>query len=245
MLNNFGFRWKCMSRYLSGANVAPCVRAHSAQTSCALSSLRQLSSVERIKARMLVSSTNPAALVCWLLSSGKSVDAKYWNEIGERVEPCGIPVDTARVVLQCSPSVRYVVGSLRNEQTYCVVQAGIPAIRRFWISLSWDTLSNAPDMSSPSNITSTVKPAAHIVRTCSTRSLDSRHRRSLLPRSHLSVREEAVNLRQRGDLQCDDAFEHFPERIRIAMGRYALGVSHVGFPGFCRTIVFTCRNGVG
>ncbi len=35
MSNLFGLRVKCVSSYFSGANVAPWVRAHSAQASCA------------------------------------------------------------------------------------------------------------------------------------------------------------------------------------------------------------------
>jgi hypothetical protein len=83
---------KWISWYFCGAKAAPCWAAHLRHLSCATLSLWQFSSVVFPKVRMLVSSTNPSAVVGPSSSVGRSVEANRRKRIGNRVEPWGIPV---------------------------------------------------------------------------------------------------------------------------------------------------------
>ena len=53
--NLFDFLMKCINSYFSDANVASWVRTHFAQTSCALLSILQISSMNLLYAKMLMS----------------------------------------------------------------------------------------------------------------------------------------------------------------------------------------------
>ncbi len=63
MSNLFDFLMKCISSYFSNANVASWVQAHFMQTSCALLSILQISSMNLLYVRMLMSFTKLSTLI--------------------------------------------------------------------------------------------------------------------------------------------------------------------------------------
>ena len=63
MSNLFDFLMKCISSYFSNANVASWVQAHFMQTSCALLSILQISSMNLLYVRMLMSFTKLNTLI--------------------------------------------------------------------------------------------------------------------------------------------------------------------------------------
>ncbi len=67
-------RVKWISWYFCRAKAAPCWAAHLRHLVCATSSLWQFSSVVFLKVRILVSSTNPSAVVGSSSSVGRSVE---------------------------------------------------------------------------------------------------------------------------------------------------------------------------
>ena len=73
---------KWMSWYLSGANFMPCLFAHTTHLLCAWFSLVQFSAAVLPHVIRFVSSTNPKAIVSWLLLNvSKSSDMKNKNRI--------------------------------------------------------------------------------------------------------------------------------------------------------------------
>ena len=85
---------KWISWYFSGENWTPCRLAHSTQASWAFFSVLQFSAAVGPYVIRFVSSTNP---IPWVVPSSK-VSSKLLtrksNRIGERGDPCGIPVAT-------------------------------------------------------------------------------------------------------------------------------------------------------
>ncbi len=61
--NLFDFLMKCVNSYFSDANVVSWVQAHFAQTSCALLSILQISSMNLLYVRMLMSFTKLSTLI--------------------------------------------------------------------------------------------------------------------------------------------------------------------------------------
>jgi hypothetical protein len=95
---------------------------------------------------MLESSTNPIAVTPFPSSSRRRVDVKNRKRISESVDPCSIPVVCDLVQSRYSPSLRQVVLSYRNDWMNLMMLGGKAFILRLWMSLSWDTLLNAPEM---------------------------------------------------------------------------------------------------
>src|SRR2546423_14558299 len=85
-----GQRVKWMSLYLSGANWTPCRLAQAIHTSCALASLRQVSSLDFPPVRMFVSSTNPQEEEPGFSIASRRAPSKNRKKIGGRDEPLGI-----------------------------------------------------------------------------------------------------------------------------------------------------------
>ena len=115
--------------------------------SFALSRNRQFASVDLLKVRMLVSSTRPIAVIVPALSCGRRVEAKKRKRIGDSVEPWGMPDVVGRTLSSYVPSMRVVVRLVKKERIYSATYCGSLASRMLWISCSWETLSNAPEMS--------------------------------------------------------------------------------------------------
>jgi hypothetical protein len=100
-------------------------------------------------------------------SSGRRVDVKNRNRIGDSVDPCGIPVVCGRMQSVYSLILRHVVLSLRKDWMKRVIQGRKAFALRLWISLSCETLSNASEMSRH-NIEATVfRFVLQTVLTCS------------------------------------------------------------------------------
>jgi hypothetical protein len=136
---------KWMSWYFWGVKAAPCLVAYWRHLSCASSSFLQLALVVSPNARMLELSTNPIAVTPFPSSSGRRVDVKNRKRIGESVDPCSIPVVCDLVQSRYSPSLRQVILSCRNDWMNLMMLGGKAFILRLWMSLLWDTLSNASD----------------------------------------------------------------------------------------------------
>jgi hypothetical protein len=85
---------KWISWYFSGENWTPCHLAHSIQVSWAFSSVLQFSAAVGPYIIRFVSSTKP---IPWVAPSSKESSKlliKKRKSIGERGDPCGIPVAT-------------------------------------------------------------------------------------------------------------------------------------------------------
>ena len=75
---------------------------------------------------MLVSSTKPPAVDLGVCSSGRRVPTKNKNSIGERVDPCGIPVSVGIWLSLYVFRTMEVVLSWRNDSMKFVSHCGIP-----------------------------------------------------------------------------------------------------------------------
>ena len=105
--------------------------------------------VELPLARMLTLSTKPrpATLqVCRAHCSTRST-LKNKKRMGERGEPCGIPVDTSCCWLCQRPKTREVCRSVRKLAVHWTSAVGTALFRRLCSSRSCDTFGKAPDMS--------------------------------------------------------------------------------------------------
>ena len=85
---------KWISLYLSGANVAPCLHAHSIHFSWAASSWWQFPAAVGPQTIKLVSSMKPRpiSLLFTMSNISRSSLANSRKRIGDRGEPCGMPV---------------------------------------------------------------------------------------------------------------------------------------------------------
>lgn len=104
-----------MRWYLSGEKADPWVAAHFLQVLFAPSSTLQFYSVDLLKVRIFVSSTNPRGKIFPLLSSVRRLEAKKRYRIGDSEEPCGIPVGVEIAWLVCPLKRSYIDLLLRKE----------------------------------------------------------------------------------------------------------------------------------
>ena len=111
------------------------------------SSFWQFSSVELDHVSIVVSSTNQIVDELSDESVGRSVLAKKRKRIGEREEPCGIPVFVGIWSPLNEPRAIVVVLSSKKDLIKLVIHIGIPFTFRLWRRRAWETLSNAPDIS--------------------------------------------------------------------------------------------------
>src|SRR5947207_3462634 len=154
---------RCISWYLSGAKDAPDSVAHSSHILCICSRERQLVLAFGPQVIRLVSSTKPIPIfappIAFTLS--RSGAMKRRNRIGERGEPCGMPVSTCiRSVLFPSKAIDVVL-SLRNPAVIWRSHSGSPFRLAVSRSLVWDTLSNALERSRLSTDTILLGSAFH------------------------------------------------------------------------------------
>ena len=89
------FLVKWISWYFSGENWTPCRLAHSIQVLCAFSSVLQFSAAVGPYVIRFVSSTKPIPWVAPSLKELSRLLTKKRKSMGERGDPCGIPVATA------------------------------------------------------------------------------------------------------------------------------------------------------
>ena len=103
----------------------------------------------------VVSSTNPNPVTSDLtsLDSSRRLEMKKRKRTGDSVEPWGMPVSVSIHRLSKSPNVIRVRLPVKNEHTIRIIHSGNPLRSRTHSSLSWETLSNAPAISSPSTET--------------------------------------------------------------------------------------------
>ena len=142
VISNFlGVRVRWISSYLSGAKLAPWVRAHCVHTSCTLLNVSHVSAVDLPYARIFTSSTNPTgeAFTSSFSHPSTSSALKNRNRIGDTGEPCEMPAKTRRnaLVLPSNDSVNYLF--FKKLLTYLTRRIKIFRIRKLYISLSYNT----------------------------------------------------------------------------------------------------------
>lgn len=222
-------REKCINWYFSGANLTPCFLAQSSQIRCCSSSFLQFSSVELAQVSMLVSSTKPTAIEFGVCSIGRSVLTKNRKSMGEREEPWGIPVLVGIWLPLNDPRIIDVDLSFKNDSMNLVIHFGIPFSLRLWISLSWGTLSNAPEMSRLSRDATRFLSFPQIVWICSVSSsiaeiVDLWGRAPICSSGRSSCSSAALEI-----LLATNFSRVFPIVFRSAMGRYAFAKSCTTF----------------
>ncbi len=101
MLNLFDFLMKCVNLYFSDANVALWVQAYFAQTSCALLNVLQISSMNLLYARMLMSFTKSSTSILILSALHFSIKLVLKNRkrIDEMKNLCDISAFILRMSL--------------------------------------------------------------------------------------------------------------------------------------------------
>ncbi len=101
MLNLFDFLMKCVNSYFSDVNVASWMWAHFAQTLCALLSVLQISSMNLLYARMLMSFTKLSTLILILNASYFSIRLMLKNRkrIDEMRNFCNMSAFILRISL--------------------------------------------------------------------------------------------------------------------------------------------------
>ena len=116
MSNLFDFLMKCVSSYFSDANVASWVQAHFMQTSCTLLSVLQISSMNLLYARMLMSFTKLSTSILIFSASHFSIKLALKNRkrINEMRNFCDMSAFTSRMSLVCSSNLSDVSRFLRK-----------------------------------------------------------------------------------------------------------------------------------
>ena len=176
IISNFlGVRVKWISSYLSGAKLAPWVRAYCVHTSCTLLSVSHVSAVDLPYARIFTSSTNSTGEAFTPSFSHPSTSSalKNRNRIGDTGEPCGMPAETGRsaLVLPSNDSVDCL--SFKKLLTQLTRRIKIFRIRKLYISLSCNTWSKV-SVTFKFNINATCSVSVfYIVCTCSTKSFSA------------------------------------------------------------------------
>jgi hypothetical protein len=102
-----------------------------------------------------------------VLSCGRRVEAKKRKRIGDSVEPWGMPDVVGRTLSSYVPSMRVLVRLVKKEQIYSATHCSSLASRTLWISRSWETFSNAPEMSKLSMLATKEASFAQTVWICS------------------------------------------------------------------------------
>jgi hypothetical protein len=178
---------------------------------------------------MLVSSTKPIAVVAPASSRGRRVEAKKRKRIGDSVEPWGMPEVVGRTLSSYVPSMRVVVRLVKKERIYSATHCGSLASRMLWISRSWETLSNAPEMSKLSMLATKEASFAQTVWICSV-SISSAvtvDRPGLAP---ICVVGNRPCSSAKADIRRATIFSStFPSVLSSAMGLYAFATSYIGF----------------
>ena len=120
MSNLFDFLVKCISSYFSDANVASWVQAHFAQTSCALLNVLQISSMNLLYARVLMSFTKSSTSILILSASHFSIRLALKNRkrINEMRDLCNMPAFISRMSLVCSLNLSDVSWFSRKLHAY-------------------------------------------------------------------------------------------------------------------------------
>jgi hypothetical protein len=201
--------------------------------------------VDLLNVSILVSSTKPITVVAPAFSYRRRVEAKKRKRIGDRVEPWGIPDVVDRILSSKVPSVRVIVRSLKKERMYSATHCGSLASLILWISLSWETLSNTPEMSRLSMLATSVGSFDQTVRICSVSIssaviVDRPGRAPICVVGSRSCSSAKVDNRQATIFSST-----FPSVFSRAIGLYAFAILYTGFYGFLRTTVLEWRKGVG
>ena len=120
MSNFFDFLMKCVNLYFSDANVASWVQAYFAQTSCALLSVLQISSMNLSYARMLMSFTKSSTLILILNASHFSIRLALKNrkKIDKMKDFCDMSAFISRMSLICSLNLSDVSQFLRKLRAH-------------------------------------------------------------------------------------------------------------------------------
>ena len=226
VISNFlGVRVRWISSYLSGAKLAPWVRAYYVHTSCTLLNVSHVSAVDFSYARIFTSSTNftGEAFTSSFSHPSTSSALKNRNRIGDTGEPYKIPAETGRnaLVLPSNDSVDCLF--FKKLLTHLTRRMGIFRMRKLCVSLSCDTWSKAPATFKFSINAICSVFVFYIVCTCSTRSSSavSVKRPRLAPIWHAGNRWFAsvtsVNFLATTD------FRAFPIVFNSAINLYAFG----------------------
>ena len=236
---------KWINWYFSGANFTPCVFAQSSHFLCRVVRVLQFSSVDLDHVRMFVSSTKPPAEDLGVCRIGSRVPTKNKNRIGDSVEPWGIPVSVGICPPLYVPMWMDVVLSWRNDSVNLVIQVGIPFSLILWMSLLWETLSKAPEMSRLSMEATSPFPWPHIVWTCSVRSsiADSVDLRGLAP--ICSSGNKLCSSAAADSLLAMIFSSALPIVLSNAIGLYTFRALYLSFYSFLRTMVLDSLNLLG
>ncbi len=145
MSNLFDFLMKCVNSYFSDANVVSWVQAHFAQMSCALLSVLQISSMNLLYARMLMSFTKSSTsiLIFSALHFLIRLTLKNRKRINEIKNLCDMFAFILRISLVCSLNLNDVSPFSRKLCAHSTMYSEVLFIFKVCRSLMCKTQSNA------------------------------------------------------------------------------------------------------
>ncbi len=123
MSNLFDFLMKCVSSYFSDANVASWVQTHFMQTSCTLLNVLQISSMNLLYAKMLMSFTklNTSILILNALHFSIKLMLKNKKRIDEMRNLCNMLAFILHMSLVCSLNLNDVSWFSRKLCVYSTI----------------------------------------------------------------------------------------------------------------------------